>query len=142
METVKEEDKVKVHYTGSLDDGTVFDSSDGREPLEFTVGLGQLIKGFDKVVLGMKVGEEKTVHIPATEAYGESNPQLIRKLPRKALPKDREPQVGVFIGLVRSDGIQTEAKIIAVTKEDISVDLNHPLAGQNLNFKIKVISIN
>ena len=142
METVKEGDKVKIHYTGSLDDGTVFDSSDGREPLEFTVGSGQLIKGFDKGVLGMKVGQEKEIHIPAAEAYGQANPQLIRKLPRKTLPKDREPQVGMFIGLVRSDGMQMEAKIIAVTQEEISVDLNHPLAGKDLNFKMKLISIN
>ncbi len=142
MQTVKEGDKVKIHYTGSLDDGTVFDSSQGREPLEFTTGSGQVIKGFEKGVLGMKVGQEKTIHIPAEEAYGPANPQLIRKLPRKALPKEREPQVGMIIGLVRSDGMQTEAKIIAVTEEEISVDLNHPLAGEALNFKVKLVSIN
>ena len=142
MQTVKEGDKVKIHYTGSLDDGTVFDSSQGREPLEFTTGSGQVIKGFEKVVLGMNVGQEKTSHIPAEEAYGPANPQLIRKLPRKALPKEREPQVGMIIGLVRSDGMQTEAKIIAVTEEEISVDLNHPLAGEALNFKVKLVSIN
>ncbi|MSR85854.1 peptidylprolyl isomerase [Candidatus Woesearchaeota archaeon] len=142
MQTVKEGEKVKIHYTGSLDDGTVFDSSQGRDPLEFTIGSGQVIKGFDKGVLGMKVGEEKDIHIPAAEAYGEANPQLIRKIPKASLPKDREPQVGMIMGLVRSDGVQAEAKIIAVTEEDISVDLNHPLAGEALNFKIKLISIN
>lgn len=141
MKTVKEGDKVKVHYTGSLDDGTIFDSSEGREPLEFTAGSGQLIKGFDKGVLGMKLGEERTIHIPCAEAYGEASPQLLRKLPRKALPKEREPKIGLRIGLVRSDGMQTEAVIVGVTDEEITVDLNHPLAGKDLNFKVKVLSI-
>ena len=142
MQIVKEGDKVKVDYTGSLDDGTVFDSSQGGKPLEFTAGSGQLIKGFDKGVLGMKVGEEKKIHIPANEAYGESNPQLFRRIPQSALPKEGTPKVGMILGLVRSDGMQGEARIVEVTSEDIKVDLNHPLAGKDLNFTIKVISIN
>lgn len=142
MQIVKEGDKVKVDYTGSLDDGTVFDSSQGGKPLEFTAGSGQLIKGFDKGVLGMKVEEEKKIHIPFAEAYGESNPQLLRRIPREGLPKERNPEVGMILGLVRSDGVQAEAKIVEVTDKDIKVDLNHPLAGKDLNFLIKVISIN
>ena len=142
MTAIKNGDTVKVHYTGSLDNGTVFDSSESREPIEFTVGSAQLIKGFDQGVLGMKKGEEKTIHIKAADAYGEHNSQLIRRVPKTALPQDREPQVGMVIGLVRSDGVQAEARIIEVTKEDIAIDMNHPLAGKDLNFKIKIIEVN
>ncbi len=142
MTAIKNGDKVKVHYTGSLDNGTVFDSSEAREPMEFTVGSGQLIKGFDQGVLGMKKGEEKTVHIAAADAYGEHNDKLIRRIPRTALPQDREPQVGMVIGLVRSDGMQGEARITELTKEDIAIDMNHPLAGKDLNFKIKIVEVN
>ncbi len=142
MDVVKEGNKVKVQYTGTLDNGTVFDSSEGREPLEFVAGSGQLIKGFDKGVLGMKLNEEKKVHIEAIEAYGEHNPQFIQKIPRNVLPKEKYPEVGMVLGLVRADGIQMEAKIIEVNEEEITVDLNHPLAGKALNFTIKIVAIN
>lgn len=138
---VKNGDSIKVHYTGSLDDGTVFDSSQGRDPLEFTVGSGQIIKGFNDAVLGMKVGEEKKIEISAAQAYGEKNPQLLRKVPKTALPKDRVPQVGMVLGLVRADGMQTEARIIEVTEEDVTIDLNHPLAGKTLHFTITLVEI-
>jgi FKBP-type peptidyl-prolyl cis-trans isomerase 2 len=140
--TIKNGDKVKVHYTGSLDNGTVFDSSEAREPIEFTVGSGQLIKGFDQGVIGMKKGEEKVIHIKAADAYGEHSDKLIRKVERNLLPKDREPQVGMVMGLVRSDGMQAEARIIEVNPENILIDMNHPLAGKNLNFKIRIVEIN
>lgn len=139
---VKKGDKVKVHYTGTLDDEVVFDSSEGREPLEFEVGSGKIIKGFDEAVIGMKVNEEKTFHIKPEDAYGMHNPQLIRKIPIAVLPKDREPQVGMILSLVRADGIKMEAKIVEVTDSEVSADLNHPLAGKKLTFKIKLISIN
>lgn len=138
---VKNGDTVKVQYTGSLDDGTVFDSSEGRDPLEFTVGSGQIIKGFNDGVIGMKKGEEKKIHIKSAEAYGERNPQLLRRIPRSALPQDREPQVGMVLGLVRQDGMQGEARITEVTAEDIAIDLNHPLAGKDLTFAIKLLEI-
>ncbi len=141
MNTVKNGDSVKVHYTGSLDDGTVFDSSEGREPLAFTVGSGQIIKGFNDGVIGMKEGEEKSIHIPAAEAYGEKNPQLMRKVAKNLLPADREPQVGMVLGLVRADGMQTEARIVEVHAEEILIDLNHPLAGKDLTFMVKIVSI-
>jgi len=141
MNTVKNGDSVKVHYTGSLDDGTVFDSSEGREPLQFTVGSGQVIKGFSDGVIGMKQGEEKKIHIPALEAYGEKNSQLLRKIAKNLLPQDREPQVGMVLGLVRADGAQTEARIVEISAEDITIDLNHPLAGKALNFMVKVVEI-
>ena len=141
MNSVKNGDTVKVHYTGSLDDGTVFDSSEGREPIEFTVGSGQIIKGFNDAVIGMKKGEEKKIQIKAADAYGEKNPQLLRKIPRTALPQDREPQVGMVLGLVRADGVQGEARIIEVTAEEISIDMNHPFAGKDLTFAIKLVEV-
>ncbi len=140
--SVKKGDKVKVQYTGTLDDGTVFDSSEGRAPLEFEVGSGKIIKGFDEAVIDMKVDEEKTFHIKPEEAYGQHNPQLLRKIPKNVLPKDKEPEVGMHMGLVRADGVQMEAIIIEVNADDIAIDLNHPLAGKTLTFKIKLISIN
>lgn len=141
MNTVKNGDSVKVHYTGMLDDGTVFDSSEGREPLTFTVGSGQTIKGFNDAVIGMKEGEEKKIHIPAADAYGEKNPQLLRKIAKNLLPADREPQIGMVLGLVRADGMQTEARIVEVHAEDITIDLNHPLAGKDLTFTVKIVAI-
>jgi len=142
MTEVKNGDIVKVHYTGTFDDGTLFDSSENREPIQFQVGAGQIIKGFNDAVLGMKLNEEKNIHLTPAEAYGEPNPQLLRRISQSQLPKDREPQVGMNLGLVRGDGMQTEGRIIEVTKEDIAIDLNHPLSGKNLNFTLKLVSIN
>src|SRR3989344_578314 len=113
---IKNGDKVKVEYEGMLDDGTIFDSSKKHgQPLEFIVGEGNVIKGFDNAVRGMKKGEEKKVKIKAKDAYGESNPQLIKKVPREQLPQKQE------------------------IKEEIILDLNHPLAGKDLTFKIKIV---
>ncbi len=141
MNTIKNGDKVKLNYTGNFDDGTVFDSSEGREPLEFIVGSGQIIKGFNDAVIGMKKGEEKKFHIKSVDAYGEKNTQLLRKVAKNLLPADREPQVGMVLGLVRADGMQTEARIVEITDEDITIDLNHPLAGKDLTFIVKIIEI-
>jgi len=142
MTRVKNGDKIKVEYTGSLDNGTIFDSSEGHGPLEFTVGSGQLIKGFDQAVLGMEKNEEKTVYIKMIDAYGEKNSLLLRKIPKNALPKEKEPQVGMILGLVRADGMQSEARIVEVSELEVTIDLNHPLAGKDLTFKIKVLEIN
>ncbi len=139
--TIKKGDKVKVHYTGTLDDGSVFDSSEGKDPLEFEAGTGKVIKGFDAAVLGMKKGEEKEVNIPAAEAYGEPNDQMKQKVPRDQLPQDQEPKVGTMLALASPDGQQVPARITEVTDKDITIDLNHPLAGKNLTFKIKVEEI-
>ena len=141
--TVKKGDKIKVDYVGSLSDGTVFDSSEKHgKPLEVEVGAGHVIKGFDNALEGMKKDEEKTIEIKPTEAYGDHNPQLIKKVPRSQLPKDQEPKEGMILALQTPDGKQFPARITGVNDEEVTIDLNHPLANKTLNFKIKVLDIN
>ncbi|MEX2705385.1 MAG: peptidylprolyl isomerase [Candidatus Freyrarchaeum guaymaensis] len=136
---VKKGDRVKVEYIGMFDDGTVFDSSEGKSPLEFEAGSGQIIKGFDEAVIGMKKGEEKEFKIEPKDAYGERNPELVRKIPRDQLPP--EAQAGMLLMLRTPDGMQIPAEITEVTDEEVTIDLNHPLAGKTLNFKIKIVDI-
>lgn len=135
----KEGDTVRVHYTGTLDDGTVFDSSVDGEPLEFTVGEGEVIDGFDQAVLGMKPGESKTVHIPVDEAYGSYNDELVFDMERSKFPDDVE--VDDRFTLTRTDGQQISIKVIAVTESTVTVDANHQLAGEDLNFEIELVEI-
>ncbi|MBS3165638.1 peptidylprolyl isomerase [Candidatus Woesearchaeota archaeon] len=139
---IKKGDTVKVEYTGTLDDGTQFDASSnlGR-PLEFKVGEGSVIKGFEEGVVGMNVGEEKKIHLTPAHAYGDVNPLLVKKVPRGQLPKEQEPQKGMMLLINLPNGVQLPAKIVEVTAADVTLDLNHPLAGKNLNFKIKVVSV-
>jgi FKBP-type peptidyl-prolyl cis-trans isomerase 2 len=139
---VKKGDKVKIDYTGTLDDGTVFDTSKGKDPLEFEAGSGMVIPGFDKAIIGMKKGEEKEINIPCKEAYGEPNPNAVQKIPRDKLPQDQEPKVGMMLGIGLPNGQQMPAKITKVTAKEITIDVNHPLAGKDLNFKLKVVGIN
>jgi FKBP-type peptidyl-prolyl cis-trans isomerase 2 len=137
---IKDGDTIKIDYTGTLDDGTVFDSSaDHDQPLEFTVGTGQVIPGFEDAVRGMEVGEEKTFRIEADEAYGEINPDLTQSFPRSILQCDTEVEIGMILMLGTSDGQQMPAMITEVTDETITLDINHPLAGQALTFSIKVL---
>lgn len=137
---IKDGDTIKIDYTGTLDDGTVFDSSaDHDQPLEFTVGAGQVIPGFEDAVRGMEVGEEKTFRIEADEAYGEINPDLTQSFPRSILQCDAEVEIGMILMLGTSDGQQMPAMITEVTDETITLDINHPLAGQALTFSIKVL---
>mgnify|MGYP003971357395 CR=1 FL=1 len=133
---------VKINYKGTLDDGTVFDSSEGREPIEFKVGEGKVIPGFEKAVAGMNKGDKKTFKIECKDAYGEPNPMMIQKIPRDKLPADKEPQAGMMIGVGMPNGQQIPAKITEVSDKDITLDLNHPLAGKNLNFEIEVVDVN
>lgn len=142
MAEAKDGDTVKVHYKGTLDDGTVFDSSEGGEPLEFTVGQGQVIPGFDQAVTGMNIGDTKTVHIEARDAYGPHMPAMMVEVSRDQLPPDLQPEVGVQLGLQHPSGQVIPVTIAAVTDEKITLDANHPLAGQALNFEIKLVSIN
>ncbi len=137
---IKKGDKIKVDYTGTLDDGTVFDSSEKHgKPLEFEAGSGQLIKGFDDAVMGMEKGQEKTIKISPEEAYGEPRNDLVKKVPREQLPKDQEPKADMVLIVKLPNGHQIPAIIKDVSDNDVTVDLNHPLAGKTLNFRIKVV---
>lgn len=137
--TVKTGDKVKIEYTGTLEDGTVFDSSvEHGSPLEFEVGSGQVIKGFDDAILGMKEGEEKQFSIDPADAYGEHDPTLVQNIPRGVFPQDVKLVPGLLFEAGLPTGEKVPATITAVQEEIISVDLNHPLAGKKLSFKIKV----
>jgi len=134
--------KVKLEYTGTFDDGTVFDASEKHgKPLEFESGAGQIIKGLDSQVMGMKVNEEKQVRIEAKDAYGDVNPKLVQTIPRDKLPADMEVKEGLMLMLSNPEGHQFPATVKKVTDTEVTLDMNHPLAGKDLNFKVKVISI-
>lgn len=142
MSQVKNNDTVKVHYTGKFEDGQVFDSSVERgEPLEFTLGKGQLIPGFEKGLIDMKVNEKKTVNIPKEEAYGETNDQLIQEVPKSNLPDDIEPQVGMGLVSENPNGQKINLLVTDVKESTIVVDGNHPLAGKDLVFDLEVVEI-
>ena len=142
---VKKGDKIKVEYTGMLEDGTVFDTTTHgahTHPIEFTVGEGLLIKGFESAVVGMEVGEEKEIKLESKDAYGEPNDKLKNDFPRDKFPKStEEPKEGMNILLGLEDGRNIPAKIIKVTDKIITIDFNHPLTGKTLIFKIKVKEI-
>jgi peptidylprolyl isomerase len=141
MSNAKAGDTVKIHYTGTLDDGTQFDSSAGREPLEFELGSGQVIPGFDKAVEGMAVGEQKKINIAADDAYGQRNEQMVQDVPRSQLPADLTPQEGMALQAQQPDGNVVNLTVTAVSEDAITVDANHPLAGKDLNFDIELVSI-
>ena len=141
MSQAQSGDTVKIHYTGSLDNGTEFDSSAGKEPLQFTVGTGQLISGLDKAVEGMTVGEKKTVNVEPADAYGPRQEQMVSEVPKSALPPDIEPEVGMGLQTKGQDGQDLQLTITEVGEETITVDANHPLAGKPLNFEIELMQI-
>ncbi len=134
-------DTVRVHYTGTLADGTTFDSSEGREPLEFVVGTGQVIPGFDTAVADLAPGETATVTIPAADAYGEHSEQGLQSFPRDAFPPDPTPEVGWAVELEAPDGQRVPAIVAEVTDETLTLDFNHPLAGQDLTFEITLVEV-
>jgi FKBP-type peptidyl-prolyl cis-trans isomerase 2 len=137
---VKKGDKVKIDYTGTLDDGTVFDSSEKHgQPLEFEVGSGQVIKGVDEAVVGMKKGDEKEVKLKPEEAYGSPREELVKKVPRGQFPEKMELKEGMILVMGTPDGQKIPATIRKVEEKEVTLDLNHPLSGKNLTFKIKVI---
>ena len=131
---------VKVHYTGKFDD-TVFDSSKDREPLEFTIGKGQLIKGFEGAVVGMSEKESKTVTIPSDEAYGPHRNELVFRVPRGNFPPDIEPREGVILTIKQPDGNSVDVLVVEVTPEAVTLDANHPLAGKDLTFDIELMEV-
>jgi len=136
--------KVSLDYEGRLEDGVVFDSSkhgDHSHPLEFEVGSGRVIKGFDDAVIGMKAGEEKEFTIKKEEAYGEYRAELKQEIPRSALPEGPEPKAGMALIMQSPDGQQRPVKIVEVKAESLVLDMNHPLAGKNLIFKIKILKV-
>jgi peptidylprolyl isomerase len=134
-------DTVRVHYKGRVEDGDEFDSSEGGEPLEFKLGGGDVIAGFDSGIVGMDVGEKKTIEIEAVDAYGERNESMIQTVPRKGLKLDTEPAVGAQIHLQLPDGNQIPVAITQVTDESVTLDANHPLAGFKLIFDVELLTI-
>ena len=134
MAQVKSGDKIKVHYHGKLNDGETFDSSEGRDPLEFEVGSGMVIKGFDDGVTGMSVGEKKTINIPFAEAYGPVNPEMIIEMPKDRFPEDMKLEVGMPLMMSDQQGQQFQVKIEEIKEEVVMLDANHALAGKDLTY--------
>ena len=141
MSEVKSGDKVAIHYTGSLTDGSVFDSSEGREPLEFTVGSGQIIPGLDAALPGMKVGEKKRVTIAPADAYGDHNPEGVLDVPRSELPDEIPLEVGTRLEMRSPDGRAVPVTITRVTDDTVTMDANHMLAGKDLVFDFELVKI-
>lgn len=142
MTEAKTGDTVSLHYKGTLDDGSIFDSSEGREPLEFTVGSGQIISGLDSAIPGMKVGDEKTVKIAPENAYGAHNPDAQQTVPRTQLPDNVALEVGMQLQGQTEDGQVMSVTIVSFSQDEVILDANHPLAGKNLTFEIQLTSIN
>lgn len=140
MTQVQNGSQVKIHYTGRLDSGKVFDSSEGRDPLEFTMGRGQLIPGFEAAVSGMRAGEKKTVTIPAHEAYGPRQDELYFSVDRAQLPGHIQPEVGQQLQ-VNQDGQTAVVTVAELTDTTITLDANHPLAGEDLTFDLEVVEV-
>jgi len=142
MEQVKKGDTVQIHYRGRLEDGTVFDSSEGREPLEFEVGSGSVIPGFDAGVTGMEVGEKKTIHIIAAEAYGPRQEHMVLEFPRDRFPGDITPEEGMTLNMSDGQGQVIPVVITEVKDDVVLLDANHQLAGHDLIFDLELVSIN
>ena len=132
---------VKVHYTGTLADGTAFDSSRGSDPLEVTLGSGSVIAGFEQALMGMSVGESKTVTIGAAEAYGEHHADRVHEVEREKMPDDIDLQVGVILEAVGAGGVPLPVQIAGLTETMVTLDFNHPLAGQDLTFELELVEI-
>ncbi len=141
MKQAQNGDTVRIHYTGTLDNGTQFDSSEGREPLEFTLGSNSVIPGFEAGVEGMEVGEQKQINIPPEEAYGERNEALIEQVPLENFPQDMELQAGMHLQAQSPNGEVFNVVVTAVNDESATLDGNHPLAGETLNFEIELVEI-
>lgn len=141
MSQVKENDTIKLHYTGKLADGQVFDSSVEREPIEFKVGEGKIIPGLEKGVIDMKVNEKKTIEIAKDEAYGEASDELFQEVKKEQLPEDIKPEVGMGLVSKNPDGSERQLRVAEVKDDHIVVDANHPLAGKDLIFDVELVEI-
>ena len=141
MVQAKHGDTVKVHYTGRLDDGTVFDSSADRDPLEFQIGAGNVIPGFERAVLGMSSGESKTEVIPTDDAYGPYMEEMVIVIDRQQMPAELEPEVGQQLHIQQPDGNVIPVTITDVSNGTVTLDANHPLAGEDLTFDIQLVEI-
>ncbi len=137
---VRDGQTAKIHYIGTLDDGSVFDSSEGKEPLAFEVGTGTVIAGLENVVRDMDVGETKTVHLDSEEAYGDVRHELIADVPKEQFPESVEPQPGLAIQVQTDQGV-LPARIVDVSDEVVTIDANHPLAGQDLTFEVSLLEV-
>lgn len=141
MTQVKTGDTVRIHYTGTLADGSTFDSSAGRDPLEFTVGSGQIIPGLDKAIPGMTQGDKKVVEVPAEEAYGPVHAEARQAVPRQEIPADIPLEIGTQLQVQTTTGQTMQVVVIEVTDEQVTLDANHPLAGKDLTFAIELVEI-
>ena len=141
MATAKPGDTVSIHYTGTLDDGSEFDSSAGREPLQFTIGGGRVMPGFEQAVIGMAPGDSKTVTIPSEEAYGPYREEMVQEITRSSLPPELAPQIGMQLRAATATGQPVTLTVVDMSESAITVDANHPLAGKDLTFDIKLLEI-
>lgn len=141
MTRAKKGNKVKVHYTGTLDDGTMFDSSFSREPMKFTLGEGTVLSGFENAVLGLDEGQKTSVGIAAADAYGEYRDELVMRINRGDLPDEIKPQIGMTLQASAPDGFTSNVTILEIGDDTVTIDANHPLAGKNLNFEIKLVEV-
>lgn len=141
MEQAQQGNTVKVHYQGKLEDGTVFDSSRGREPLEFTIGEGRVIAGFEEAVQGMRTGETKVSRVPADQAYGPRRDDLVLELPRTQIPDELDVEVGQQLTLQKQDGQPIPVVVADLDEENVTLDANHPLAGEDLTFELELVEI-
>lgn len=141
MAEAKAGDTVRIHYTGTLADGSTFDSSEGRDPLEFKLGSGQVIPGFDKAVTGMTVGDSHRVEIPADEAYGPHDPNGLQGFPKSEVPKGMPIEIGTRLQLSGPQGQPIMVTVAEVTDDEVILDANHPLAGKDLTFQLELVEI-
>ncbi|MDP1809239.1 MAG: peptidylprolyl isomerase [Actinomycetota bacterium] len=141
MTPAKQGDTVQTHYIGKLDDGTVFHSSEGNEPLEFIIGTGQVIPGYEQGVVGMDLGESKTITIPVNEAYGPRRDDMILVLGREEFPPEMDPKVGEKLEMHQPDGAVALVTVLKTSPESVTIDANHPLAGHALVFDVKLVGV-
>jgi peptidylprolyl isomerase len=141
MSQAKNGDTVKVHYTGKLDDGMVFDSSADREPLEFVIGGGNIIQGFDTALIGMAVGDRKTIEVPPEQGYGERDEKLVADIARSQVPDNMDIQVGAALTVKHDNGQVVNVTVTDMTANHVTLDANHPLAGKTLTFDLKLVAI-